>query len=134
MKKTLLIEAKNVNNCIKGLMLVLILYVACASSTIVSAHGNWDKKPAKELAEFQKMLVKEGYLVMQNGMSYGVYTYETEVAFDAWDKDRIIRKNDELLKEMRKQREAENLVEKIKNDESKGILSRILKYVQSFFY
>ncbi|MFZ2706555.1 MAG: hypothetical protein WAY88_00280 [Minisyncoccia bacterium] len=120
----------------KAIILILILHAVCVIPTVVSAHGNWDKKPAKELAEFQKMLVKEGYLVMQNGMSYGVYTYETEVAFDAWDKDRIIKKNDVLLKEMREKREAENLVEKIKRDEieSKGILSRILKYVQSFFY
>lgn len=79
-------------------LLITLSFVIYASTAL--AHGGLETMKPAELEKIQRMLVQEGYLVIPKGTPYGVYTFESEEAFDKWDTERIKKSMKMQLEEM----------------------------------
>lgn len=85
---------------------IAVIIGALALTGVASAHGGLDTMKPAELEKLQRLLVREGYLKATD-VTYGVYAYESEEAFDRWDEVRIKKNMQKQLEEMQAERAAE---------------------------
>jgi DNA-binding transcriptional regulator YhcF (GntR family) len=83
-----------------------------------------------DLEKIQRMLVKEGYL--KTPKQYGVFTVESELAYDAWDSAQLQKRNEAYMNELRA-KVAEKEAAEAEFEKSLTWFQKLMRYLKSFF-
>lgn len=99
--------------------LVMIIFAIFASTSFAS-DSLIDEWEPQRLADLQKTLIKEGY-IEKSKVKLGVYSYETQLAYSKWNKERIKQNMLRSMEEMKVKRDAERVIEEAKRIEEERI-------------